>query len=74
MQSISEINVKSALQNESLLLEGIEHSNIISNLIASFLNMSISLNSPMTKSSVIELCKFIELLKVVLIYYIFLKY
>ncbi len=64
MQSISDINVQSAVQNETLFIEGIEHANMISNLISSFLNMSISLNSPMTKSSVIELCKFIELLKV----------
>jgi WASH complex subunit 7 len=64
MQSIAEINVQSALQNEALFIEGIEHANMISNLISSFLNISISLNSPMTKSSVIELCKFIELLKV----------
>ena len=43
--------------------KGLDYANYISNLVSSFLNLSIHLNSAMTKSNVIDLCRLIELLK-----------
>lgn len=64
MQSLHEFNLQAFLTYEQMFSQGAEISYYISNLIATVLNLSVSLEAPMTKSCVLELCRFIELLKV----------
>ena len=57
------IKLKRYLIKSLFLKKGLDFANYISNLVSSFLNLSIHLNSAMTKSNVIDLCRLIELLK-----------
>jgi len=64
MQSLSELNLPTFISNEQTFMQGADASYFISNLVATILNLSVSLEAPLTKSCVLELCRFIELLKV----------
>lgn len=64
MQSLAELNLQTFLAYEQVFVQGAEVSYFVSNLMATVLNLSVSLEAPMTKSCVLELCRFIELLKV----------
>ena len=65
MQSLNDFSLQSFLTYEQIFSMGAELSYYISNLVATVLNLTVSLEITMTKSCVLELCRFIELLKVI---------
>jgi len=69
MQSMNDLSIQSCLTYDQTLLQGCDYANYITNMITTVLNLSISLDTPMTKSCIIELCRNIELLKAIQIAY-----
>jgi WASH complex subunit 7 len=69
MQAINDLSVQACLTYDQLLLQGVDYANYITNMVTSILNLSISLDLPMTKSCILELCRYVELLKAIQISY-----
>ena len=65
MQSLSDFKLQTLLNYEQIFMQGVEVASFISNLISTILNLSLSLETPMTKSCVLELVRFVELLKAI---------
>jgi len=69
MQSINDLSIQACLTYDQTLLQGCDYANYITNMVTTILNLSISLDTPMTKSCILELCRYIELLKAIQIAY-----
>jgi hypothetical protein len=65
MQSLSEFKLETLISYEQTFMQGVEVASFISNLISTILNLSFSLETPMTKSCVLELGRLIELIKAI---------
>jgi hypothetical protein len=59
MQSLNDLNVQACLTYDQTLLQGVDLANYITNMVTSILNLSISLDTPMAKSCILEICRYV---------------
>jgi WASH complex subunit 7 len=70
MYSLHDLDPQTSLSTkEQLFYQGVDNANYIFNMVTTIINLSISLNKPMNRSCILELCQFIELLKSIQITY-----